>query len=176
MSRLRQGAASSHQQEAWGHVQGSDEGDRDPRLLEGWVPQVNRWGGWFGRDASPGETRAAFVGEVLGEAVTKPWWPPLYGGWSGGYLWRCLLDAGFPGHQMYFTNAVKQLGQREDLAEELHEEVLPEVIIALGQVASKSLWEYGVSHIALPHPSFWRRFHYRQRDQYIYMLKESLRG
>lgn len=74
---------------------------------------------------------------------------------------------------MYFTNAIKPWDIRKtDLFEELCHEVLPDIVIALGQIASKKLWDAGVSHFAIPHPSYWRRFHGGDFPTYVKMLKE----
>lgn len=137
------------------------------------APPLTIYGGWSGRRAAlTGITVAMFVGERLGPTV-DPTWPPLYGGFSGMYIWRAIAIAGYHVGDMYFTNALKQLGQRDDLREEARQ-AAPRRVIALGQIASNKLFEQEISHWALPHPSYWRRFHYRRFPEYVAALKEAL--
>jgi hypothetical protein len=155
-----------------------------------WVPETNRYGGWYGRNARPGEVAVAFVAERVNEHVVAPDWPPLYGGGSGLYLWKAVAVAGLKPHDMYYTNAVKPSGKVNNLREELHGEVLPDMILALGKTASDALWAAGVSHCAIPHPAYWKRFHthdthpkwshhYPQRqgglNYYAELIKEAAR-
>lgn len=125
-----------------------------------WIPTTNDYGGWYGRNARPGDVRIAFVAEQVNENLVLPGWPPLYGGRSGLYLWKAIATVSLHPHDMYYTNAIKPPGKLDDLEAELHGEVLPDVVIALGKIASKKLWSSGVSHHAIPHPAFWRRFHW----------------
>ena len=44
-------------------------------------------------------------------------------------------------------------------------------VIALGNAASKHLEHLEVPHSLVPHPQYWRRFHYHDKDLYTYKLE-----
>jgi uracil-DNA glycosylase len=137
------------------------------------LPKVNKYGGWFGRDASPGETGAMFVGDRLAHD-DDPSLPPLFWGRTGGFLLRCLARADISYHRCYFTNAHKPAGRTADLVKEVSF-VQAEKVVALGAVASIELTRKGIEHVALPHPSHVLRFAYTRRWDYVKYLKEALR-
>ena len=140
-----------------------------------WVPTLNRWGGWYGRRARPGEVVIAFVGQELNPRNHRRW-PPLYGGKTGLYLWRALKDAGGDLHACYYTNARKVRGFWTNLQDELFLEVAPEITIALGEIADAALTRDAVPHDRLPHPAYWQRFHHSEFTTYVKMLKEIIDG
>lgn len=46
-------------------------------------------------------------------------------------------------------------------------------VVALGKRAASELKDQGVHHSEVPHPQFWRRFRYHERNKYALMIKEA---
>lgn len=145
--------------------------DEDEDVVGHMMPKLNRWGGWFGRRASPGDVRVAWVGEILGKDVDRRW-PPLFWGRTGGFLIRSIgLDLWPLG---YYTNAVKPPWANSDLYKEICEHVVPERVVALGGEASRILTLHHVEHVKLPHPSWVLRFHYTEREAYAALYRKEM--
>jgi hypothetical protein len=71
-------------------------------------------------------------------------------------------------HDLYWINALRPDGELESPA--FIEELCPEKIIALGKIAHRWCDKYGLTHVVVPHPQFWKRFHYHKP----YPLKDLL--
>lgn len=152
------GLTAHRKRDEWRRRFREEERGRYTEVPPRWVPELNRFGGWYGLLAKPGEVRIAFVGEEVNTRAVPEDWPPLYGGpHSGFYLTRAILLAHLDPKECYYTNSIKPKGVEQDLEEELHE-VMPSVVVALGSTAARKLWNAGVSHHRIPHPSFWSRW------------------
>lgn len=137
-------------------------------------PSLNDYGGWMGPSAEPGDVDIAFVGEQMNPKMPRDY-PPLYwsgSGTAGSYLQRSILMARLDPRRMYYTNAIKPRGYTDRLEEELHHLVQADHTIALGRIAAAKLWDLGVEHYTIPHPSFWARFHPGQQQTYANLIKE----
>lgn len=80
-------------------------------------------------------------------------------------------------HDLFITNAVK--GTEQDAAilrEELNNLQLNHHsrVVALGKEADEMLSYIHVEHETIPHPMFWKRFHYEQRGEYASMLLKAI--
>jgi uracil-DNA glycosylase len=138
------------------------------------VPRVNKFGGWYGGFADPGDVRVMIIGESHYPGHES--WPPLFFGRSGTFLFDQLRRIHVSWHDCYFTNAIKLKGKRDDLMAEINE-VQPEHIVVLGRVAEKKLKKIGVSaslYRVIPHPSYWLRFRFSERNQYAKLLQEAI--
>jgi hypothetical protein len=135
------------------------------------MPKLNRWAGWFGREASPGEVLTAFVGDRLGSDVDDHW-PALFWGRTGGYLIRSI---GLENWKLcYYTNSTKPPWADSDLRKEM-EHVLPDRIVALGRSSSEILKLHGIDAVTLSHPSWVLRFHYSDREEYGKLYRREVR-
>lgn len=103
------------------------------------------------------------------------------------YLNECLRDARAKEFDLAFVNAVKWSGvvtdkhrhrRRHEGENNLKAVVdrLPRfaTAIALGEVAARVCQNQGIPYVKLPHPSYWKRFHFNKTKKYIKMLKEVI--
>lgn len=89
---------------------------------------------------------------------------------SGAYLMRNLDPWR---HTMIVNSRDRDTGEPYDLKSIVSG--LGDVkVVALGSLADKVLTEQRVRHVTVPHPQYWRRFHYGQNDQYANMITEGL--
>lgn len=90
---------------------------------------------------------------------------------SGTLMYRAFKDAGLHWNEVALTNS-----EGIDLAQ-LHIDLgWPTNVVALGNVASLRLEKAGIEHEKIPHPQYWRRFHYGNPAGYSALLKEAVDG
>jgi hypothetical protein len=89
---------------------------------------------------------------------------------SSAYLNRCLARAGFREPMIALVNACSWRGGQRRLRR-LQEQYSLRVV-ALGAVArSVCLWQGVPVRAALPHPQYWKRFHFHDEDGYVQLLR-----
>lgn len=78
----------------------------------------------------------------------------------------------------YVTNASKGTERDASLLREEIRFLEPRLVLSLGREAEELVKSVAKAthHVSLPHPQFWRRFHYNNRDRYCTMLASSLTG
>jgi thymidylate kinase len=113
--------------------------------------------GWIGEPSA----RYLIVGEQVNGLPDLPFFETTG---SAGYLNSCLRAAGFRETQLAFTNAYTATGKPRKLTR------YP-VVIALGEAASLVLASQEIEHEKIPHPAYWKRFHYHERDTYVNYLR-----
>jgi hypothetical protein len=112
--------------------------------------------------------KLVFVGEQVNKNVT---WRglPFDRGASSQFLLDVFTAASIPEKAVYICNADRLTGEE---AKQLRQG--PTVFVALGAKASKKLTELGISHSALPHPQYVKRFHWKRQSEYVYQLREAI--
>lgn len=79
----------------------------------------------------------------------------------------------------YVTNAQKGTERDASLLREEIRFLEPRVVLALGREAEEMVAAVigrTTNHAAIPHPQFWKRFHFAQKERYCTMLAVSLTG
>lgn len=117
--------------------------------------------------------RYLFVGERVSPQLTPPW--PFF--WNdslsaASYLNGALHRLAFDETHGLWANAepdAGQLGAVHALRPDLR-------VIALGRVAQVAARKYWANVRAVPHPQYWRRFHAKDPEGYVSLLREALRG
>lgn len=105
------------------------------------------------------------VGEKLN--INQTWMcVPFDRGPSSEFLNECIIRAGINESELYIVNADTLTKAEVDFLY-LNSAVK---FVALGSKASIKLSEYEVQHVAIPHPQYWKRFHYTRKNEYIKML------
>lgn len=130
------------------------------------------------------KARFLFVGEQPNKRKAKRDLPFFADSASSGYLNEAIVAAGIREHDIALTNAVplkynvttsgwRAASGWRDLNELV--ERLPNFqhAIALGIVAARACKQQGIPHVALPHPSYWKRFRSSESNQYTSMIGES---
>jgi thymidylate kinase len=93
---------------------------------------------------------------------------------SGEYLFRALDAAKFPMGDCHFTNA---FNAGDIISENLINHLNPNTIICLGDIPYAILSKFNLKAekiVKVFHPSYWKRFHAGEEDQYVSTLKEYL--
>lgn len=107
---------------------------------------------------------------------------PFFSGTSSQYLFKCLHQSNLFKRSIYLTNAFKPWLRTEEMqAEVLALElklIRPHTIIFLGNRSAEFAKQYNVvpndtAIIVLPHPSYWKRFHYHESETYINLLNQG---
>lgn len=112
----------------------------------------------------------ALVGETPNPrtiSVTKG--VPFAAGPAGEWLTAAVLELGRP--PVYVTNAIKHDGDERSVARELRW-LRPRGVVALGQIASRTLAAAKIDHVAIQHPQYARRFHYQ--SSYASVLGDAI--
>ena len=117
-------------------------------------PGIGNW--------SPGRV-ILMVGERPGTSARTPNDPHLpFVGWGGVVPWFAELFENWRLNELdfYWVNAF----DRNDVETpgDFVRELRPRAVVALGQVARAWCDRHGVERRVVPHPQFWRRFHYRE--------------
>lgn len=109
---------------------------------------------------------------------------PFSNGSAGNFLAWAMDELGMSPRRVYVTNARKGTAMDEAiLREELSFLVKPRCthVITLGKVAEAmmekiagSLVSEPASIASIPHPIFWRRFHWKKKEEYVDMLAEAI--
>ena len=126
--------------------------------------------GWVGHHYPA----ALLVGDELGplqKNTTPPHDVPFapYRNTSGHYLLRAIDRW----NRFAIVNSLSdRTGKQRDLTRVCEAFGNPNVI-ALGKRASQVLARQGISHVDVPHPQYWRRFHHHKLDEYKYMIEEA---
>jgi hypothetical protein len=89
---------------------------------------------------------------------------------SGAYLMRCLPLESW--HLALIVNSHNRAGEPRDLGHVVHQHGSPPVV-ALGWSAHRTLEEQEIPHRQVPHPQYWRRFHYHDPDTYTERLRRA---
>lgn len=143
---------------------------------------ANPWG--VGNIRNP---RVILIGEAPSPKATTP--VPFAHGPAGDFLvWtmRQVWESGGPMESQYYvTNARKGTGRDEALLrEELGLLVSPHtVVVTLGREAEKmfdyirpTLLQPVRRYSNLPHPQYWRRFKYPEKEEYVTMFRHAVEG
>lgn len=128
-------------------------------------------GGWVGNPTP----RLLLVGDELGPEKSGrrpprdvPFAP--YGATSGHYLMRAIKDFW---HGTAIINAYRgRTGQPHDLFRAWSAFGYPR-IVALGERAAEALERYDLPYEKVPHPQYWRRFRWREFDEYSRAIQEA---
>lgn len=126
--------------------------------------------------------KLVFIGEELSPSSTTQL--PFAAGPAGDFLAWSLDQAGIDRRDIYVTNAMKGIAHDAPvLREELNHVIDPERtrVVMLGRVA-QHVYEYledslNVSPVAavhIPHPQYWRRFKWNEREKYVEMLTRAV--
>lgn len=113
-----------------------------------------------------------FVGDRLGDPDGATRWPWTAPDRLSAVAWinRSLHRLGWSELRGVWCNAFDD----DDHLEALLRYGKP--VICLGQKAHKRVREIGGNvGTVIPHPSFWKRFHHKEADEYTNMLREALR-
>lgn len=89
-----------------------------------------------------------------------------YTGTSAEYLLNVLRD-----HQIFGVGMINSVALPEDMLRWFPPESTS--VVALGLKASGRLERLGITHGAVPHPQYWRRFHHNKRDEYAQLILEA---
>lgn len=121
-----------------------------------------------------------FIGEKSNGRLDLPFFTMSN---SSGFFYWSLIKAGYHERELALVNAFKLNGVPYNLADALG--ALPNVrsVIALGnkayeeflyQVHHNSIFKIWLPDIRkLPHPQYWKRFHFNKTAQYVKLLKEA---
>lgn len=104
---------------------------------------------------------------------------------SSGFLNQAVYDAGALEHNLAFTNAIPiretistSGWRRYRRARDLQAVVksLPNFkhAVALGKVAARVCREQGIPYFEVPHPSYWKRFHSKDFNGYVKLIKGAI--
>ena len=121
-----------------------------------------------------GDSRAKFL--FVGEKANHDWLdlPFFSSQGSSFYLTQALIDAGYQEEELAFANAVNLDGEPWYDWKKLVT-WLPNLrhIVCLGATAFKTVALPGVNPYPdqIPHPAYWKRFHSRERNLYVELLK-----
>jgi len=107
---------------------------------------------------------------LLGERRLAPVYRGAFASTSGRYLLRALGDVDPPPPDLGLANALE-----EDVPALLEVLGYPRVC-ALGRQAQRSLQAAGVTHGAVPHPQYRRRFHHAADGEYRDAIYRALAG
>lgn len=122
-----------------------------------------------------GDANAKFL--IVGEKANHEWLdlPFFSNEGSSFYLNQCLIDAGFQEEELAFANAQNLDGDPWYDWREVTKSVLPNLqhVICLGETASKVITGSGLNSVKLCHPAYWKRFHSRERNVYVELLKRT---
>lgn len=107
------------------------------------------------------------VGESINERVT---WvgKPFDRGVSSEFLYSCMREANIPESRLYVCNADKLTTEEAMFIRQGDTEPW----LALGEKAHQRLTDMMISHVWIPHPQYWKRFHNSERVAYVVMLKK----
>jgi len=126
--------------------------------------------GWVGNE----RPKALLVGDELGP-LAKNTNPPddipfaPYAATSGRYL----IDSLHKWRDVALINSLQGRYQApRDLQDAWSVFGRPNVV-ALGEKASERLTNYEVPHRTVPHPQYWRRFRYNDREEYTRLIEEA---
>lgn len=110
---------------------------------------------------------------LVGEQIARPHmtmvdWP--FTGVSASSVWltQQLIDWNVKESGLYWVNAIRPDGS--ELNDDFIEKLEPRKIIALGEKAATWCVRNGYAAVEVPHPQYWKRFHYGKP----YPLKEHL--
>ena len=115
---------------------------------------------------SLGEGINLFVGDSfnIGNLVKYPF-QVLNGSSCGNLLWEALDMTRARPYTSHVLNSMKIDGTYQDW-DAIVEFFKPRRIIALGKEARERLHDARVEHRTMPHPSYWKRFHYKDIAEY----------
>jgi len=114
---------------------------------------------------------------VIGErSITRLNLPLLDTRGSSGWLYDAMHEAGYEEHEMTFVNALAP-NKTPQLIERVwfHFNKTP-TILALGAIAQRLCRDRCLPAESFEHPQFWKRFHVRQRKDYVRRLAQVRRN
>jgi hypothetical protein len=138
------------------------------------VEQIIKFSGTYTEQCPEGvigspNAKFLFVGDIANqEYLDLPFFALTN---SSLFLNSCIEDAGFQERDIAFVNG-KRLDSSTMPLGAIYVALKSPKVIGLGSTASHLLKAQGVTHIKLEHPSYWKRFHAQQRDQYIRKLRD----
>ena len=113
-----------------------------------------------------------FVGERSSEEIDLAFYSDRQ---SAHFLNECLWDAGYKEHELAFTNALTPgVTQRNIYA--IWQVKPDQVVITLGKVAAQTAVDQAVPHLEAPHPQYIKRFHLKERSNYVELLNRFRGG
>lgn len=119
---------------------------------------------------TPVGKKIVLVGDQVNKNVT--WLNlPFDKGFSSQFLLDSMKAAGVPEKLVYIVNS-NTLTQEEADFLKLNDTLF----IGLGQKASAKLYKLGIKHKSLYHPQYFKRFHWKQKDQYAIDLQNAIKG
>jgi hypothetical protein len=92
---------------------------------------------------------------------------------SSEFLNSCIKDAGYQEHEIALANAYTLMRQRRDLKKVMEFLGYPAIIALGGRAAEAIKQQHLPIYRQLYHPQYWRRFHTKQRQDYINALIEA---
>ncbi len=121
------------------------------------------------------------VGEQLRPKATLNEYP-FSSGTSSEYLYSTLKESNLYKKDIYLTNAFKPWLPNDDVAAEILkleiQWIKPKTIVFLGQKAADFATKYEIdddsNKIMIPHPSYWKRFHYEKLKEYAEMFTKGV--
>lgn len=129
------------------------------------------------RHGAVGDPKARYL--ILGELANSKLGLAFYAtDNSSRFLNEALWAAGYEEPELLFANAFTQRGRRRNLKVFMERQpsvadpdAKPRTVIALGQLAQQVCEEQGVPHHKAPHPQYWKRFHGKDRQGYVDLLR-----
>jgi hypothetical protein len=103
------------------------------------------------------------IGNTLGDYVDLPFMATTG---SSGYLNKAIAEAGFDEKEIALTNAYTAAGKPRPI-------IQADVVIALGAKAAEECLRQNITCRVVPHPQFWKRFHYHEFPEYVRLLREA---
>lgn len=100
-----------------------------------------------------------FVGEQCNPRH-QGWQYPFVGSTSGKWLTQQLIELSIPEERLYWVNALNP--DDTPLDPIFVDHLAPSRVITLGGIAQVWAVKHGIKHTAVPHPSYWKRFHARK--------------
>ena len=101
------------------------------------------------------------------------WWPPFVSFMENGcskWLADQLEEAGISERSLYWINATDLRGNRTTPS--FIDALKPRATVALGRDAEKWCIDASVTHYAVPHPQYWKRFKSAERYPLIDILRK----
>lgn len=91
---------------------------------------------------------------------------------SGHYLMNCLTSW----QQAAIVNSLQGRDQKPRNLKAVWKAFNCPRVVALGARARSALNKYGVPHVDVPHPQYWRRFRYHEPEEYTRRIEEAAFG
>ncbi len=145
--------------------------DSEPDLLQKIFNQlpVPYLPGYLG----PSNPKVVFVGETANHPTLDL--PFFSQDNSSQYFYKGMYAAGWRMSEFGAINAQRPGNVLRMDLKDILEKLRPAVICCLGQRAEKELQKANVRFgeiVRIPHPAYWKRFHARESDAYVYWLRE----